>query len=378
MVINKRYKNDGESVLKLNSLQKSMVRLVNKKIGSGEYVFEKIRCNYCKGNDFRCLSEKDRYGLNVSIVVCKNCGLVQINPRMNQKSYNDFYDKIYRKLYLGTDKPRKDFFKEQYLHGKRIYNHLSSVLHGEIKNKFIIEVGTGAGGILKYFKNKGNKVFGIDLDSEYAEYGRKKGIDIQIGTIKTLGNVIKDQIKVVGKKPCIVIYSDVLEHTLDPLKEMKELKKYLDRESLVFIAVPGIKNLYNSYNMDFLSSLQNAHTYYFSLKTLTNILNKAEYELVKGDETIEAVFRLKNVSKFGKFSKIGKISKDDMVGGKKLENDYEDCIRYLKRIEKEKSKLLNFHLIRFKLTKSFMKFLKKIHVFKIIQEIYYLLKKIRS
>ena len=75
---------------------------------------------------------------------------------MTQKSYNQFYDIEYRKLYVGKEVATKEFFRNQYYRGKRIYQYLENNLKINLTNQKVLEVGIGAGGILQYFKEKGN------------------------------------------------------------------------------------------------------------------------------------------------------------------------------------------------------------------------------
>ncbi len=56
------------------------------------YSFEGVSCCICEEKNFELLSKKDRYGLYTPVVICKECGLIQVNPRMTQESYNQFYD----------------------------------------------------------------------------------------------------------------------------------------------------------------------------------------------------------------------------------------------------------------------------------------------
>ncbi len=85
----------------------------------GIYSFEDVPCCVCGGRDFEPLSEKDRYGLYMPVVICRDCGLIQTNPRMTQESYNQFYELEYRKLYVGKGAQADidDFFKSEHKRG---------------------------------------------------------------------------------------------------------------------------------------------------------------------------------------------------------------------------------------------------------------------
>lgn len=282
--LSERFENDGKSSLRLNELQHRTKKQIEEKIEKGIYSFEEVPCCVCGGKDFDILSEKDRYGLYHPVVICRDCGLVQTNPRMTQESYNQFYQTDYRKLYVGKEVPTSEFFKSQYEHGGDIYKYLTENLEIEIRGLFIVEIGCAAGGILQYFREKGNDAYGVDLDPQYIEFGRANyGLNIEVGTI--------DKVVKLDKTPDIVIYSHVLEHILDPVTELLKLREIMGQQSFVYIELPGIKNLTRSYQADFLRLLQNAHVYYPTLASLRNILRKASYDFVCGDEVIHSVFR---------------------------------------------------------------------------------------
>lgn len=199
-----RYKNDSRSSIRLNSLQLEMKHQIEGKITDGCYQFEEVNCALCRGKNFDQISEKDRYGLYCSNVICKNCGLVMVNPRMTAASYHEFYNREYRSLYTGKNYNAASFFRGQLARGERLFNYLTSnrlIRFNSGKKLFILEVGCGAGGILSYFKSRGYLVKGIDLGEEYLLYGKTQhGLDLETGTIHDLK---------VSKKPDIIIYSHV-------------------------------------------------------------------------------------------------------------------------------------------------------------------------
>jgi len=262
-----------------------MKQQIESKISDGIYKFEKIKCCVCDSIKFRKLSNKDRYGLYMPVVICVQCGLIQTNPRMTQESYNEFYNNEYRKLYLGVEKPTKLFFSRQLQIGQLIYSYLlkKGNLRKTKRDLFVFEVGCGAGGILYYFKKKGFKIQGIDLGEDYIEYGIKNhDLDLSISTLKNFSFT---------ESPDIIIYSHVFEHILDLKKELSIIHNILSDNGILYTMLPGVKNLFNSYNLNFLRYLQNAHTYHFTLTTLNNLLGTNGFKMIVGDETIKSVFK---------------------------------------------------------------------------------------
>jgi len=311
-MLSKRFKNNGKAILDLNELQKETKKKIEEKINKGIYSFNKAPCCVCGNRDFKILSGKDCYGLYCPVVICKNCGLIQQNPRMTQESYNYFYDIEYRKLYLGENIPTDNFFRFQYDRGKKIYEYLEKNLRINLSNLKIFEVGAGAGGILQYFKEKGNAVFRIDLDYQYITFGQEKyNLNLRVGTLDNI---------TISWIPDIVIYSHVLEHLLNPLKEMKKLRQIIRGHSYVYVEVPGLKFMRRYCGGDFLYWIQNAHIYYFTLRTLKNLMKKSGYKFIYGEEVtnIYSIF---------------KKSPNLYERKNKFENDYNEAMSFLRRME---------------------------------------------
>ena len=153
-MLRKRYEYDGNPTFILNRIQLEMKNQIETKISQGFYKFERIQCCICNSNKFKKLSNKDRYGLYMPVVICEQCGLIQTNPRMTQESYNEFYNEEYRNLYMGFENPTKSFFLDQYAGGSLLFSYLvqNGCLRKPYNDKLILEVGCGAGGLLQYFK----------------------------------------------------------------------------------------------------------------------------------------------------------------------------------------------------------------------------------
>lgn len=324
-MLEKKYIYDKKPAVHLDELQLKYKKIMEDKIESGEYEFESVNCVVCGNRDFEPLSEKDRFGLYMPVVICKTCGLIQTNPRMNQESYNQFYDLEYRELAEGENRTPANRFSSQKNRGEKIFDFVEKNLEKPFKNKFVVEIGTGAGGILQAFKEKGNTVFGVDLGSEYINYGKNRGLDLKVGGIA--------EVEKLSAKPDLIIYNHTLEHILNPIEELKKIRDMLAQSGAVYIEVPGIKNLDDSYKYrDFLKYLQCAHVYHFSLKTLKNVACKAGLSFINGDEQARSLF------------KIGEIEDG-------FENDFQEAYGFLKKLEKRRRGPFNPYIIKYKVSR---------------------------
>jgi SAM-dependent methyltransferase len=276
-------------------------------MATNHYSFEEIYCPICEPghSEYRLLAKKERYGLPVNTVICKNCGLLMSNPMMSHESLNKFYSDDYRELYHGLKKvPPPEYFSEEYECGKNIVNFLNL----SVQDMLVIEVGCGAGGILAAFKEKGAITLGFDLGIDYLEYSIEKyGLNLQHGSIQNY----------TGKQPDLLIYSDVLEHTRLP-DELYNIKRICGEKTLLYIGVPGLLNIHKSYK-DFMLFIHIAHLYHFSLGTLANLLQKYGFSMLYGNEKIQSLFILNN--------------QNDQITNNRV-NHYKKNIRYLEILER--------------------------------------------
>jgi 2-polyprenyl-3-methyl-5-hydroxy-6-metoxy-1,4-benzoquinol methylase len=344
MILN-RLKNDGIPELKLNKLQKEMKTKVEEKINEKIYQFETVdKCTVCESSESELIGEKDRYGFYYPVRICKNCGLIYTSPRMNQAAYNLFYNDEYRKLYGGNETADNRFFINQYERGKQIHDFLlnNNLLNSEVKT--VLEVGCGAGGILKYFKDKGMSVKGIDLGEEYVNFGKNNfNLDLESTTLKELS---------LSYKPDIIIYSHVLEHLLNLNEELNLIKKNCHEKTILYIEVPGVKYIHKNYEMNILKYFQNAHTYHFTLTTLHHLLKRNGFELLAGNEFVMSAFKLGNADN-------------------NFANDYHSVIEYLKKQENNRMfYMLTPHGATFTIKLSILKVLDLLGLRKMLRRIF--------
>lgn len=231
------------------------------KIETNEY--RETECNCICGaqkNDI-LLATVDRYGFHVNTFICKQCGLIRINPYLDegslQKFYNTDYDNIYR-----IETPANIFFQDQLNQGNAILKMISSV-KDDVTNLTVMEIGCSMGGNLLPFQQIGCSVFGVDYNQDHIAKGKKLGMDLRVGSWENLQDAAPSD---------ILILSHVLEHMTNPVLFLKNVLKLVNENGLIYVAVPAIEDIPSSYGYDIMSWLQNAHAYNFSNLTLKEVI----------------------------------------------------------------------------------------------------------
>ncbi len=286
--LSRRYGSNGKAALHLNKVQRKARDRVLTKIASKDYNYTDVACPLCGCDEGTVISQKDMYGLPCEVAVCGCCDFVYTNRHLDTASLVEFYNKEYRPLDRGDPLPATSFFQLQRKKGAHIFEILVDAGVRLHSGSLVIEMGCGAGGILDYFRSLGHPTLGFDLGSDYLEFGRAKyGLDLRKGDAQTAIEMMSRD----NLAPKLVIYEQVLEHLSDPIGELSLWRNVLPSEAVMFIGVPGLRNIASHYGSDFMRYLQLPHLCHFDLESLRYASASADFDLVKGDETVRAILR---------------------------------------------------------------------------------------
>ena len=253
--------------------------LFNMKVQSGEYNRDFVNC-FCGSNNYTELTNKDRYNIDYTLCLCKECGLLYSNPRMTDESFERFYKYDYRNIY--SDRGEIGDNLNQLCGDTHIRDYVKRLLEDfEIPfPKVVFEIGCGNGSNLKQFQDL--KCIGIDYDSGSIEQGIKEGFDLRFGGIEVLEEL--------GIKANLIIMNHVLEHMTDIERDLKRIRNLLSENGVLYVAVPGfyIKNKE--------ALFQNAHNYQFTGNTLNYVMNCCGFSDYDLNENIESLWHKCNPS----------------------------------------------------------------------------------
>jgi 2-polyprenyl-3-methyl-5-hydroxy-6-metoxy-1,4-benzoquinol methylase len=253
-----------------------------------ESTLEYIDCNICGENN----SEKfdkiksifpEYLTGEYTLVRCKKCGLVYINPRPSKSILMSLYTSgDYCSRYQPYDMSRID--KDTETKG---YTELLDNLENFIGKGRLLEIGMGYGLLLHAAKNRSWQVFGIETSTQQISFVKNQlNIDCSQNTFENM-NFDENSFEA-------VVMDNVLEHMFDPKKILLKVNKILSNEGMVVIRVPNVYGFYcqisRYYNKIYDSprkykyrservSLQ--HMYEFSLKTLHKLLDITGFHISK-------------------------------------------------------------------------------------------------
>lgn len=234
-----------------------------------------IPCNNCRSLNFKKLvTIKGNRGVEFiskkhNIVVCKNCGLVFINPQHSDNDYALFYEKFNN---LKTHLPVEEILKRHEYQKKHINFLLENIT--DLKNQSILEVGSGAGAFLYFLKQQGFTAEGIEPSDEVINVSKKLNVKVSKGWL--FDNNIE-------KKYDVLVNQDVIEHLTNPLEGIKKMSELLKVGGYLCIITEDYNGL--SLRAGIGKHFKFVHTFYFTETTLKSLLLQAGFRIIRSKTT---------------------------------------------------------------------------------------------
>ncbi|OGP16195.1 MAG: hypothetical protein A2V21_311615 [Deltaproteobacteria bacterium GWC2_55_46] len=283
----KRCRADGVPAFRLNGVHREYRAILIERIRSGSIALDQAGPCLCGTLRFMSVSEKDRFGLPFANRICVDCGLLSVNPKISAGSLPAYYADVYHPLICGV-RPGvviEDLVNED--QGSRIFSFMEGlIVRGRAK---VCDVGAASGSTLLGFSEIARlrgisaELFACEYEENYLSHARHNGINAVRGGVESLAQF--------GTRFDIMILSHVFEHFYNPLEELGRIRGLLAEGGLLYIELPGVMDI-SGYGNDILQYLVHAHNYNFNLDSLSGVLAMEGFTLVKGDETVRAVFRM--------------------------------------------------------------------------------------
>jgi len=249
-----------------------------------------IKCNLC-GYNLHKVKHYIEDG-NFFILKCKNCGVLSRWPKpINVK---EFYTKGY---YKGTNKysyidEREDKFLRDIENKRRIEN--LKTFFPKNKELSLVDVGCSFGALVRMALHCNVNAFGIDI-SDY--------VRLQTSNRRLLqGDVCKG----FNGKYSIITMVEVIEHLQDINMAINNCYNSLENDGILLIQTTNMDSIVRKFEGKKSRYFLPGHLYYFSVKTLTQILKKHNFKIEKiyyGHETglIPALIR-KSITNIGRLN----------------------------------------------------------------------------
>jgi len=233
--------------------------------------WETTACNSCGSKKYSILWKSVanwEFPDKFRVVKCKICSLVFLNPRPRKNQIGLYYKK---ESYWGQDISISQEINFLKIDREIAYGPLYKLILKKKKKGSIFDVGAGTGLFLTKFVDLGWKVNGIELSKDTVIFA-KKAYKINLKTRDFL------DFKLPKEQYDVVTLNNSLEHLYKPLETLRTVNKILKDDGFVVITVPNLESIGSFIFRSHWYPLQPPiHLYHFTLRTLTDILNRAGF-----------------------------------------------------------------------------------------------------
>lgn len=210
--------------------------------------------------------DKSNLKWEFSVVMCRSCKLIFVNPRPTLNELSAYYDENYKayKLSLrGTMLAEEEVIKWE---GK-----YKSIVYHQPGGRRILDVGCGDGVFLHRMQMGGWEVTGVETSNRPVEYTRSVlGLEVFNGELKAA--------HFASNYFDVITFWQVFEHISDPHETLQEVFRILAPGGLLIIEVPNIATPAFWFFGKHYSFLQIPfHLYFFCPSTLRRITESAGF-----------------------------------------------------------------------------------------------------
>ncbi|RZS72199.1 methyltransferase family protein [Pseudobacter ginsenosidimutans] len=231
--------------------------------------FEKVSCALCGLESTINVTKKGQFGILTYVSICKNCGLMYLNPRWTSERYKHFYIHEYEKYYPRVPGVKENEFANIKLIVDRINRHHSL----RVSPGHVLDIGVGFGESLLYLKKNVYQQAGysaIEPSKVCVDYLQEQGIQVISNSVDT------DWTHPFEQKFDLVIMRHVAEHLLQPVDALKKIAKVLSDRGILYLAVPDayhpVLPLTSYY-------FRTVHTYYFNKDTISELMEQSGLQI---------------------------------------------------------------------------------------------------
>lgn len=241
---------------------------------------------------------------------CLNCGMVW-DPYTSEN-----LESVYVENYFVNENPKggyANYFEGMNINKKTFFERIKRINSKVVTKGKMLDVGSALGDSLIEAKKLGWKdVYGVELSEFAAKKAEKRGLDVKNGTLM--------EAKYPSDHFDVVTIQDVIEHMPDPITEMKEVKRILKPNGIVFIVTPDIGGFWQKIlGPSWYHYKPGEHIMYFSQKTLFKMLNDRGFRNIETRRTyhvmsLEYIFNRLRYYSPGFFSFLLKLTKHNFLG----------------------------------------------------------------
>ena len=230
------------------------------------------KCILCKHGKFALISKQVRDSKKHKIIRCLKCNHMQLWPIPTLNDEKKFYDENLQDKNINDVGSIKRARRKMMPDNTRRAELVSKII---TKRSRILEIGSGHGFFLDIMKKNGYDITGFEISKEKRKYSKK------VTKVPVLDININEKIPTVKPFDIVVLFH-TLEHIIDPVILLKNIKKLLKPKGKVLVEVPNCDDFHLGLNKFYKEFYwERAHIHYFNSKSLKTVINLGGFNGIK-------------------------------------------------------------------------------------------------
>ena len=281
---------------------------------------EHVVCNACGADGGEVFCEKERFGLSLHSVICKQCGLMYINPRPSKRMYEEFNRADYRKAVSGTDEGIARIYRQQVFTAQKSVIPFFKMYAGFDDPEKLLDIGCSYGGIAGEFLDQyaALRTYGIEPVEKNAQYAaRRTHMHVTTGLFEDYETEHTFD---------VVIFAQALNHTLDPFANLEKIRSLLTDRGVLYLSLQDTVSALLNRSME--RMVEMTHPYMFCRESFQYIVKKAGFEILGYDDLLidGSTLTRRDVSRL-RFPRIRILARKVDMKGDPEKPDYEEIKR---------------------------------------------------
>ena len=209
-------------------------------------------------------SYRNLRGADDRIVICDSCNLIFLAPRLRITELAEYYTNA---------KVWRDWANDPVLSQ---ISHENARLRLRLIRQFtpsgtLLDIGTHDGAFIEEARQMGFDAMGIEPNKKAVEEATKRHIPVYEETVETFTT---------DRYFNVVTMFHVLEHCADPGASLMNMRKLCAPQGIAVIEVPNIESYLAIHHGASWKYIAREHVWYFSLITLSALLDKTGFEII--------------------------------------------------------------------------------------------------
>lgn len=238
-----------------------------------------INCNNCGGNTYEKLARvRGNRGVKFigryhTVVICKNCGLIYLNPQHEEIDYQKFYSGLNVVNKIVPETILKNINNQNSGRAQVRDFLLKNIEREDLGEKpKLLDIGCGIGRFLYLLKDAGFVLEGLEPGKVERDFVRNVlNLNINDGILANH--------KLDAESYDIVTALAVIEHVNNPLKTIEAMANLIKPNGYILLTTPSYRHMNLRRGVE--NYFKFVHTFYFTEITLASLMKQAGFDIIK-------------------------------------------------------------------------------------------------